>query len=302
MAAMVLSIRDGDSNSISESVVSGNALSGIVLEGTAVQNTITNSKIGTNRDGLAAVPNLGDGVVIKSPRNTVGGAPGTPPIRNIISGNGKTGITLSGSGASSNVLEGNFIGTDRNGNRAIPNGSDGIRIFNAPRNRIGSAIDATAGNVISGNTGSGLSFTNAGSTGNLVLGNLIGIALDGLTALGNGGSGVMLSSGATNVQIGGTNAISRNVIAANGSSGISISSTAHGNRVSRNLIGVNTAGSPRGNVNAGIAVQGADNTIGGVNATFANTIAGNPVGIALSGASATTTSSLLIRSVPRQQH
>ncbi len=68
-------IRDGDSNSISESVVSGNALSGIVLEGTAVQNTITNSKIGTNRDGLAAVPNLGDGVVIKSPRNTVGGAP-----------------------------------------------------------------------------------------------------------------------------------------------------------------------------------------------------------------------------------
>ncbi len=185
------------------------------------------------------------------------------------------------------MIEGNFVGTDRNGNRALPNGSDGIRIFNAPRNRIGSAIDATAGNLISGNTGSGLSFTNAGSTGNLVLGNLIGIALDGLTALGNRGSGVLLSSGATNVQIGGTNAVSRNVIAANGSSGISISSTAHGNRVSRNLIGVNTAGSPRGNVNAGIAVQGADNTIGGVNATFANTIAGNPVGIALSGASAT---------------
>ncbi len=57
--------------------------------------------------------------------------------------------------------------------------------------------------------------------------------------------------------------------------------------VSRNRIGVNTAGAARGNTNAGIAIQGPGNTIGGVNATYANIIAGNPQGIVLSGSSAT---------------
>ncbi len=278
-------ISDGDSNKITKNLSSGNLLSGISIEGTAVLNELAGNQIGTSRNGTAALPNQGDGVVIKSPRNRVGG--NSPTLRNLISGNGKTGITLSGSGASSNVIEGNFVGTDFAGTLAIPNRGDGIRVFNAPRNRIGSATEAAAGNLISGNGGSGISFTNPGSTGNLVLGNFVGVAADGLAALGNTGNGVLLSSGATNVQIGGTNATSRNIIAANGSSGISISSTAQGNRVSRNLIGINTAGAARGNGNAGVSIQGSGNTIGGTNATFANTIAGNPVGIILSGPTAT---------------
>lgn len=278
-------VTDGDSNRLSGNLISGNKQSGVVLTGTAVTNTLTGNKIGTTITGNVAMPNAGDGLFVQSPRNKIGG--NLPSLRNLISGNSKTGITLSGVGASNNVIEGNFVGTNANGTAAVPNVSDGIRVINAARNRIGSTTDAAAGNVISGNGGSGLAFSAAGSTGGLVLGNLIGTTADGLSALGNAGSGVILFSSATNIQIGGTNAISRNVIAANGSSGISISSTATNNRISRNRIGVNTAGAARGNTNAGISIQGPNNTIGGANVTFANIIAGNPHGIILSGTSAT---------------
>lgn len=277
-------ITDGDSNTLNGNLISGNTQSGVVLTGTAVTNSLIGNKIGTTVTGNVAMPNQGDGVFIQSPRNKIGG--NLPSLRNVISGNAKSGITLSGIGASNNVVEGNYIGTNASGTGAVPNATDGIRVINAARNRIGSTSDAAAGNVISGNVGSGVAFSAAGSTGGLLLGNLIGTAADGLSALGNSGSGVLIFSSATNIQIGGTNATSRNVIAANGASGITISSSATNNRVSRNRIGVNTAGAALGNTNAGISIQGPGNTIGGINATFTNIIAGNPQGIVLSGASA----------------
>ncbi len=280
-----ITVTDGDLNVLTGNLISANKQSGVVLAGTAAANALTANKIGTTSTGNAAMPNLGDGVFIQSSRNTVGG--NLPSLRNVISGNAKSGITLSGVGASSNVIEGNFIGTNANGTVAVPNGSDGVRVINAARNRIGSTTDAGAGNLISGNRGSGVSISAAGSTGSLVLGNLIGTTANGLSALGNLGSGVLLSSGATNIQIGGTHAISRNVIAGNGESGITISSTASNNRVSLNRIGINTAGAPIGNAKSGILIQGPRNTIGGASPTLANIIAGNLHGVYLSGATAT---------------
>lgn len=277
-------ITDGDSNTLNGNLISGNTQTGVVLNGTAVTNSLIGNKIGTTVTGNVAMPNQGDGVFIQSPRNKIGG--NLPSLRNVISGNAKSGITLSGIGASNNVVEGNYIGTNTSGTTAVPNATDGVRVINAARNRIGSTTDRAAGNVISGNVGSGVAFSAPGSTGGLLLGNLIGTTADGLSALGNSGSGVLIFSSATNIQVGGTNATSRNVIAANGASGITISSSATNNRVSRNRIGVNTAGAARGNTNAGISIQGPGNTIGGSNATFTNIIAGNPQGIVLSGASA----------------
>ncbi len=142
-----------------------------MLTGTAVTNTLTATRLARPLQ-QRSMPNLGDGVFIQSPRNKVGG--NLPSLRNVISGNAKTGITLSGVGASNNVIEGNYIGTNNNGTAAVANGSDGIRVINAARNRIGSTTDADAGNVISGNTGSGVAIICAGSSGGLVLGNLIG--------------------------------------------------------------------------------------------------------------------------------
>lgn len=284
-AANGIIVTDGDLNEITNNTISGNTLAGIVLTGTANSNLITHNKIGTKLSGNAALPNGGDGILVQASGNQIGG--NRAGLRNIISGNQKTGIAISGAAASNNVVEGNYIGTNINGTVAIPNISDGIRVTSAANNRIGSQTEAAAGNLISGNGGSGVTFSQAGSTGGIAVGNLIGTTANGQSALGNAANGVLINGDATNIRIGGTSAISRNVIAANGASGVTISSDAHNNRISRNLIGVNLAGAPRGNASSGILVQGSSNTIGGVNSNFANIIGGNANGITLSGVNAT---------------
>ncbi len=277
-------VTHGDSNEISNNVISGNQLSGIVVSGNATTNIFTGNKIGTRLSGNVALPNGGDGIFLQASGNTVGGILST--LRNVISGNAKSGITISGAVASNNVVEGNVIGTNTSGTVAIPNTSHGIRIVNASNNRIGSLTEAGGRNVISGNGGSGVTLSQAGATGSLLAGNYIGVAANGSSALGNTGSGVLLTDGATDVQIGGSTALSRNLISANQSHGISIVSGAVDNRVSRNRIGTTLAGAALGNIGSGIFIQGSGNMIGGANGTFANTIAGNAQGVTLSGAAA----------------
>jgi len=50
--------------------------------------------------------------------------------RNVISGNGFTGIFVGGSG---NQIQGNFIGTNGSGIAAIPNGTEGVNISGSPQ-------------------------------------------------------------------------------------------------------------------------------------------------------------------------
>lgn len=280
-----LFVSDGDSNIVSNNVISGNTLAGVVLSGTSTSNTLTGNKIGTRASGNIALPNSGDGIVIQSSGNQIGG--NQVGLRNVISGNGKTGITISGLAASNNVIEGNMIGTSLNGSAAIPNVGDGIRVLNASNNRIGSATESAARNVISGNGGSGVTFSQAGASGGLLVGNFIGVASNGQSPLGNTSNGVSITAGATNVQIGGSNGFSQNVISANKANGVSILTSSNNNRVSRNRIGTTVSDAPLGNVGSGIFIQSSGNTIGGVNASFRNVIAGNANGISLSGATAT---------------
>lgn len=279
-------VTDGDSNVISNNVISGNTLSGIFFSGSSNTNSVTGNKIGAKSLGNAALPNGGDGILIQSSGNTIGG--NLAASRNVISGNAKTGITISGVAATNNVIEGNRIGTNLNGNAAVPNAGDGIRVVNASNNRIGSATDALARNVISGNTGSGVTFSQAGSTGGVLFGNFIGVASNGTSALGNSGNGVLLTAGATNVKIGGSTGLSRNIVSANGAHGISISAGSNTNRITRNRIGTTSAGAPLGNTGSGIFIQSSGNTIGGVNVNAGNIIAGNVQGITFSGAGAVT--------------
>ena len=280
-----ISVVDGDLNAITNNTISGNTLAGIGFSGNATLNTVTGNKIGTRASGNAALPNVGDGILIQSPGNTIGGT--LPALRNIISGNGKSGIAISGATASNNTIQGNYIGVKLNGTAAIPNADDGIRVTNAANAVIGSTTVAGARNVISGNGASGIAFVQAGSTGGVVAGNLIGTSANGAAAVGNTGNGILLTSGATNIEIGGSSGIAQNVIAANGANGIVIGVNSNSNRVSRNKIGTTLAGAPLGNAGSGVFVQSASNTIGGINAAFANTIAGNTQGVTLSGAGAT---------------
>ena len=72
---------------------------------------------------------------------------------------------------------------------------------------------AGEGNVISGNTGAGITILRR--TDGSVRGNLIGVGADGVTALGNGGNGITATD--SNTTIGGSN-----VIAANSGYGIAL--------------------------------------------------------------------------------
>ena len=109
-------------------------------------------------------------------------------------------------------MEGNWIGTDITGNKAAPNGGDGIHITNSPGNQIGSRdeIDSHLRNVISGNKGHGVSIVFAESQRNKIEGNLIGLRADAFGELGNSGDGVSVRTAAMANWIGPINIISGN--------------------------------------------------------------------------------------------
>src|SRR5208283_358046 len=66
---------------------------------------------------------------------------------------------------------------------AVPNAYVGLIIYGASNNLIGGSLPGE-GNVISGNLASGVGIEYS-SSGNTVQGNLIGVAADGTTPLGN---------------------------------------------------------------------------------------------------------------------
>src|SRR5205085_8228492 len=105
--------------------------------------------------------------------NTVGG--GGTGEGNLISGNAGWGVVINSSG---NVLQGNLVGTDAGGLRALGNDT-GVSV-NGTVNAIG-GIGPGVRNVISGNR-NGVDFFSADQ--NILVGNLIGLAAAG-PALGN---------------------------------------------------------------------------------------------------------------------
>src|SRR5204863_9731475 len=96
----------------------------------------------------------------------------TAGSRNVISGNAAEGVRIFAS--ASNLIQGNFIGTDVTGTAAVPNVGDGVGLnVGASSNTIGGSA-AGAVNVISGNLDSGVVMQGSTTTGNSVDGNLIG--------------------------------------------------------------------------------------------------------------------------------
>ena len=263
----------GGTNAFEGNLIAGNSDVGLYVLSSG-SNTIQGNLIGTTATGKAALGNASHGIVLSSaPGNTVGGV--VSAARNIISGNGGSGVYLDGSGATGNLVQGNFIGTDTNGNLALPNTGDGLTINGAPANTIGGAR-AGAGNLISANSQGGVFLNGAGASNNLVQGNYIGTDVSGRLALSNSASGVTILGGSGNV-IGGTTSAVRNVISANKLSGIYITTNSAGNLVQGNFIGVDTTGTNAlGNAVDGISIDSANsNTIGGTTSGARNVISGN---------------------------
>ncbi len=258
----------GGTNTGDGNVISGGNDTGIYLLN-ASSNTVQGNLIGVNAAGTAALGNLNNGILVfNSGGNLIGGS--SPQARNIISGNGASGIYLNGSAAAGNVIQGNRIGTDISGSNAIGNTQgDGITLVSASGNMI-------CGNLISGNAFAGVSVLGAGATGNVLLNNFIGLDVTGRNGLGNQYSGVSIS-GAGGNQIGGPNAGNGNVISGNVLDGITLTGGTANNLVQGNLIGLSAGGTnalPNGQ--NGISISGASaNTIGGVSAGARNVISGN---------------------------
>jgi len=186
------------------------------------------------------------------------------------------GIVLSGV---SNVIQGNFIGTDTTGTTARGNGSYGIWVESSG-NRIGGS-KGSQGNVISGNNDNGIYI---GTSSNVVQGNYIGISATGANALGNRYSGVVINGGSGNL-IGGGTAGARNCISGNGISGVFLNGEdAVQNMIQGNYIGTDDSGElVVSNANDGITVSGASSNI-----ISGNVISGNGTnGVFLAGPGAT---------------
>jgi hypothetical protein len=200
-------------------VISGNTTAGVFFNGTGTSgNLVEGNYIGTDITGTNAIPNTLAGVYLPygTPGNIIGGT--VAAARNVISGN-YYGVYLASPATAGNLVEGNYIGVTPDGTHAVGSAFTGVIIFGgANSNNIGGTASG-AGNLISGFWGYGVYISDAGTSGNLVQGNIIGADNTGTNALGNGYGNVLLQLGATSNIIGGTGAGAGNVIAFSGGAG-----------------------------------------------------------------------------------
>ncbi len=224
----------GGSVTSQANLLSGNFGNGVqITPGNAGQNAVRGNYIGLDVSGLNALPNGGNGVYVVASNDTIGGTGVNDG--NYISGNLSPGIALlSGSPyfTTSNLVQGNYVGTDVTGINAIGN-TVGININNAPNNIIGGTA-VGARNVISGNSNVGIVIGNAAALGNKVSGNYIGVDAAGAQILPNL-EGVFIYSNAANNIIGGTTLAERNVIAGSFLRGVEVQSGT-GNTIRMNKI------------------------------------------------------------------
>lgn len=254
-------------------------------------NSVQYCYLGTDPTGTSAVAN-GDGIdIISADYSVIGSTSST--THNIISGNTSTGINLTGY-CSHNIVEGNYIGTDRTGTAQLANHWYGIYMWyfegsEIPydgQNIIGGTASGTR-NVISGNWDTNIFVQYAKDL--LIEGNFIGTDVTGNTTISRSvpqGYGIYVRQTDGPVTIGGSTAAERNVIGDHYYAGIALQDS-HFIYIRGNYVGVGPDGvSNVGNNGEGILTFGVpDNvTIGGTPAGYANAIYNNgQAGIWISG-------------------
>lgn len=234
--------------------------------------------VGTDSTGMVALKNNNHGIY------TQNGSDNNYFISNIISGNGRNGLDLTG--LNNSFFYGNYIGLGRDGLTQVQNEAIGFRLGGASYNKIGGSL-VSQRNYISGN-GDHAFFTDGASTYNTFQGNYVGTDTSGLVAIGNRKSGVFFLDNSNYNLVGGTNAGQGNLICcsinsdeAGVRSQISANTTVVGN-----LIGTNKNAQPLagfGNAGMGIWLMsysylGTSSSyakIGGLLAGEANTITNN---------------------------
>ncbi|MEM7275908.1 MAG: putative Ig domain-containing protein, partial [Actinomycetota bacterium] len=214
-------------------------------------------------------------------------------------------IQLTGNGATGNRIVGNHIGTNAAATEDPTSGATdqaGIEIGNqASNNAIGTPALADR-NVISGNYYSGIRINHAGTKGNYVQNNLVGLHPNGNSSLYTRVAGVDIQWGAEENWVGGYQRYAGNVVTGVANYGIDLSHSSKNNRIAGNLLGTDATGTNApnhaGNL-IGLAIK--DNTVGNLieqnviggnnregiwhrhNFTGINTFRGNRIGVGVDG-------------------
>ena len=173
-------------NDIAGNLISGNLNYGLffVTRGTE-HNTLRGNLIGTDAGGTTAIPNdIGLVISTGASENVVGG--GRAEDRNVISGNRQSGIMITNRFTRANRVEGNYIGVDASGTRALGN-KHGVILATFPE------ANVVTGNVISGNRTAGL-IVSEHARDNLIIRNWIGTDVSGSRNLANAQAGVFVGN------------------------------------------------------------------------------------------------------------
>jgi CSLREA domain-containing protein len=208
-------------------VISGNGLAGITIDAVSDKVSVFGNYIGTDKNGVTALGNIESGIVVSGTNHQIGaGGKG-----NLVSGNSGPGITVINP-ATGIKIQDNRIGTDAGGNLALGNdiGIEFSPSEGASGVLVGGPVDG-GGNLISGNYQEGvILYKNAE-----VIGNIIGLAQDGLNALPNGSDGIRVKGVSNRIGL----ASQPNSIAHNGGHGVAViteDGSATGNLISGNYI------------------------------------------------------------------
>ncbi len=274
-------------------LISGNDTHGVYVAGdNADLNTIQGNVIGLDATGVVKLGNATYGVeIVNGDNNVIGGT--SSEARNVISGQGTGGIYLV-SGADSNVVQGNFVGSDITGLVTDPDGVfpaggpdelgnrfGGIEINGSSNNLIGGNRDNGEGNLVSGTWQGDAIYLSGAVSGNAVQGNLVGTDITGTKILPQAGGIVVFNNPGTVNLIEGTGPGEGNVVSGNGRAfdnrqgpGIEVfyNTIVQGNLVGTDITGMVDLGN---HGYWGIETSGNNNTIGGTEPGAGNVISGN---------------------------
>ena len=260
----------------------------IVIDSAAENVSVAGNFLGLLPDGSIDIANVDASVRVTggANNNTIGGD--DVADRNAIAGASTAGVWLEN--ASDNFVSNNYIGTIPDGS-AIAAASPTFGVYltgTSQRNFIGGTLQAN-GNVLSGNTESGIGAVGDDVDDTVIRGNILGLDASGTTGLGVQRFGISHGNqgGAPDQSvIGSTNRDERNVISGNTEAGILLQgggsplegTVVQGNYIGTDILGQTAIGNGTG---AGIRVSSlaGDTLIGGTNPGEGNLISGNVNGI-----------------------
>ncbi len=228
----------------------GDETGGTGIEPDGGNDFIEGNFVGTDPTGTTALANNNGVIAFGSGNgNTIGGT--TPQARNLISGNNTGTGDAFVSNPNTYFVQGNYIGTDATGTKALLNGQGA---GGAGANTVIGGTVAGAANILSGNNRNTYAVSiasNGFGASYLFQGNFIGTDVTGAVAIPNLSIGVEIDSinhtgnqypTSVDNTVGGTTPGARNIISGNALGGILISDGADSTLVQGNYIGLDVTG------------------------------------------------------------